>query len=233
MKAMILAAGRGERLRPLTDRTPKPLIEVGQRSLIEHHLIALAAAGIRDIIVNLAWLGEMIEQRLGDGQDFGVRIRYSREPQGALETAGGIRNALAMIGDTPFLVVSSDVLTDFPFGALVDLDPPEFGHLVLVDNPPHHPHGDFGLVDGRVTRSSPRWTYSGIGLFRPQPFVALPPGRCALRPLFEAAIDAGQLSAEHHAGQWLDVGTPERLSAARRLSEQEPGRTGPTSPPDP
>src|SRR6056297_1721300 len=150
MKAMILAAGRGERLRPLTDRTPKPLIEVRPRSLIEHHLIALPAAGIRGISVHLAWLGEVIEQRLGDGQDFGVRIRYSREPQGALETAGGIRNALAMIGDTPFLVVSSDVLTDFPFGALVDLDPPEFGHLVLVDNPPHHPHGDFGLVDGRV-----------------------------------------------------------------------------------
>jgi MurNAc alpha-1-phosphate uridylyltransferase len=233
MKAMILAAGRGERLRPLTDRTPKPLIEVGQRSLIEHHLIALAAAGVRDIIVNLAWLGEAIEQRLGDGQDYGVRIRYSREPQGALETAGGIRNALAMIGDAPFLVVSSDVLTDFPFGALVDLDPPEFGHLVLVDNQPHHPDGDFGLVDGRVTRSSPRWTFSGIGLFRPQPFARLGPGRCALRPLFEAAIDAGQLSAEHYAGRWLDVGTPERLSAARRLSEQEPGRTGPTSPPDP
>lgn len=217
MKAMILAAGRGERLRPLTDHTPKPLLEVAGRSLIEHHLLALAAAQVREVIINLAWLGDLIEQRLGDGQDFGLEIRYSREPGGALETAGGIQSALPLIGDAPFLVLSADVLTDFPFASLVALEPPDFGHLVLVDNPPHHRTGDFGLTESRVSRSSPQYTYSGIGVFRPEPFAALAPGRRPLRPLFETAIDAGQLSGELYAGQWLDVGTPERLSTARTL----------------
>lgn len=220
MKAMILAAGRGERLRPLTDRVPKPLIEVGGRSLVEHHLIALAAAGIREIVINLAWLSDQIEQRLGDGRDHGVEIRYSREPHGALETAGGIQHALPLIGQAPFIVVSSDVLTDFPFATLIDVAPPEFGHLVLVDNPPHHPAGDFGLSEGRIARDAPLKTYSGIGVFRPQPFMAMPSGPRPLRPLFEAAIDAGQLSGQHYRGRWLDVGTPQRLSEARSLASE-------------
>jgi MurNAc alpha-1-phosphate uridylyltransferase len=217
MKAMILAAGRGERLRPLTDRMPKPLIEVGGHSLIERHITALAAAGIGEIVINLAWLGEQIEGRLGDGGRLGVRIQYSREPEGALETAGGIQRALPLLGDEPFLVISADVLTDFPFQRLLDIPPPKFAHLVLVDNPPHHPKGDFGLTDGRVTRSAPRLTYSGIGLFHPAPFLALDPGRRPLRPLFESAIDAGQLDGERYSGRWLDIGSRERLDQARAL----------------
>ncbi|MEE4330095.1 MAG: nucleotidyltransferase family protein [Wenzhouxiangella sp.] len=230
MKAMLLAAGRGERLRPLTDRIPKPLIEVGGRPLIEHHLLALATAGISEFIINLAWRGDLIEQRLGDGSAYGVEILYTREPPGALETAGGIRNALPLIGDSPFVVVSADTLTDYPFKALLSVVPAEFGHLVLVANPPHHPAGDFGLHDGRVTRTTPRHTYSGIGLFRPEPFADLEPGPRPLRPLFEAAIDAGQLSGEHFSGRWLDVGTPERLRLARRAAGDDPDPTDPPSP---
>jgi MurNAc alpha-1-phosphate uridylyltransferase len=217
MKAMILAAGRGERLRPLTDRIPKPLIEIGERSLIERHITALAAADIVEIVINLAWLGDEIERRLGDGSRFGVRIRYSREPEGALETAGGIHLALPLLGDQPFIVISSDVLTDFPFQRLLERRPPDFAHLIMVDNPPHHPRGDFGLDRERVTRAAPHLTYSGIGLFHPAPFRLLEPGRRPLRPLFESAIDAGQLTAERYSGQWLDVGSPMRLEEARTL----------------
>jgi len=217
MKAMILSAGRGERLRPLTDRIPKPLIEIGERSLIERHVTALEAAGIREIVINLAWLGDAIERQLGDGSRLGVRIRYSREPEGALETAGGIHLALPLLGDEPFIVISSDVLTDFPFQRLLEIAAPTFGHLVLVDNPPHHPEGDFGLDQGQVTRAAPLLTYSGIGLFHPAPFHALEPGRRPLRPLFESAIDAGLLTAERYSGQWLDVGSPMRLEEARAL----------------
>jgi len=221
---MILAAGRGERLRPLTDRIPKSLIEVGGRALIEHHLIALSAVGIREIIINLAWLGNQIEQRLGDGRAYGVSIAYSRETEGALETAGGIRHALPLIGEKPLIVVSSDVLTDFPFASLLDREPPGFAHLVLIDNPPHHPDGDFGLSQGQITRDVPRRTYSGIGVFRPRSFLDLPAGAKPLRPLFEAAIDAGQLSGEHYKGSWRDVGSPQRLSEARAAFDNDPRR---------
>jgi MurNAc alpha-1-phosphate uridylyltransferase len=218
MKAMILAAGRGERLRPITDHTPKPLIEVGGQTLIERHLRALAMAGIEEVIVNLAWQGEKIRERLGRGDGYGLTIRYSQEPAGALETAGGVRHALPLIGEAPFVLLSADALTDFPIETLAHVALPEFGHLVLVDNPPHHPAGDFGLSDGLVTRDAPHYTYSGVGIFRPQPFARLAPGPGALRPLFEAAIDAGQLGGQHYRGQWLDVGTPERLEQARRLA---------------
>jgi len=214
---MILAAGRGERLRPLTDRTPKALIEVGDQTLIERHLAALAAAGVHEIVINLAWQGDRIERHLGSGEAFGLDIHYSREPEGALETAGGVRHALPLLGQAPFILISADALTDFPLASLLTRTPAAVGHLVLVDNPPHHAQGDFGLKDGHLTRNSPRFTYSGIGVFRPSAFQALEPGPRALRSVFETAIDARQLSGEYYSGRWLDVGTPQRLERARAL----------------
>jgi MurNAc alpha-1-phosphate uridylyltransferase len=220
---MILAAGRGERLRPLTDRLPKPLIEVGGRGLIHRHLEKLAAAGFEEVVVNLAWLGEKIAERLGDGGAFGLRIRYSREPEGALETAGGIVHALPLLGDDPFLAVSADVLTDFPFEALVEAGrPARAAHLVLVDNPPHHPDGDFALDGDRVVvDAGPRLTYSGIAVFDPALFRGLPEGRRALRPVLERAIRAGRVSGERYAGRWADIGTPERLASAQQSFEAD------------
>ncbi|AKS42821.1 Nucleoside-diphosphate-sugar pyrophosphorylase family protein [Wenzhouxiangella marina] len=212
---MLLAAGRGERLRPLTDALPKPLIEVGGKALIEHHLAHLVEAGVDEVVINLGWLGEQIRERLGNGERYGLRIRYSVEPPGALETAGGIIQALELLGPEPFLIVSTDVLSDYPFASLIDAEFEGLGHLVLVDNPPHHPAGDFGLRSGRITRDEPRLTFSGIACCRPEWFAGLAPGRRALRPLFEQAIDAGRLSGEHYPGKWLDVGTPERLARAR------------------
>jgi len=220
---MILAAGRGDRLRPLTDTIPKPLIQVGPHALIEHHLLRLASAGLTDIVINLGWLGEQISDRLGDGSRYGVGIRYSQEPPGALETAGGIRHALAQLGDQPFLVVSADVVTDFPFDLLIDFEPVGLGHLVLVDNPPHHPEGDFGLERAQVNRNLPRYTFSGIGVFQAHWFQDLKPGPRPLRPLFERAIDQGQLTGQHYDGLWLDVGTPDRLTVARK-HYANPGR---------
>lgn len=217
MKAMILAAGRGERLRPLTDRMPKPLIEVGGKALIVRHLEALAEAGFSEVVINLAWLGEQIRSQLGHGNAFGLSIAYSEEPPGALETAGGIVQALPLLGDQPFVVLAGDVLCDY---AISELGPPEtgvLGHLVMVDNPAHHPRGDFGLINGRLElNTEPRLTFSGIAVYSPQLFRDLPAGRRALRPVFESAIAAGQLSAEHYDGFWSDIGTLERLESARR-----------------
>lgn len=216
MRAMILAAGRGERLRPLTDTTPKPLIEVGGKPLIAHHLERLAAAGFRDVVINLGWLGEQIPAALGDGRRFGLSIHYSPEPPGALETAGGIVHALEWLGDAPFLVISGDVLCDYPFETL---DPPEtnaLAHLVMVDNPPHHPNGDFGIIDGRLAIDAAcKLTFSGIGVFRPELFTALESGVRPLRPVLENAITAGTVGGEHYRGRWFDTGSPERLEAAR------------------
>ncbi len=215
MKAMILAAGRGERLRPLTDSVPKPLIRIGGKALIVRHLEALAEAGFSDIVINLAWLGEQIQHALGDGRSFGLSIRYSREPT-ALETAGGIIQALPLLGDQPFVVISADVLTDYSLNRLpASLD--GLAHLVLVDNPPHHPDGDFAL-DGRQIKlsESGRLTFSGIAVFDPALLTGLTPGRRALRPVLEAAIAAGQVSGERYGGLWADVGTPERLAAAEQ-----------------
>lgn len=216
MHAMILAAGRGERLRPLTDRVPKPLVEVGGKSLIVHHLEALAAAGFREIVVNLDWLGEQIEQALGSGRRFGLSIHYSREPRGALETAGGIIEALPLLGPQPFAVVSADIRTDFDFARL-PRSPVGVGHLVLVDNPPHHPMGDFELDGGRViTGERGRLTFSGIAVFDPALFRGLAPGHRPLRPVLEHAIAAGGISGEHYAGRWSDIGTAERLAAVQQ-----------------
>lgn len=216
-KVMLLAAGRGERLRPLTDSIPKPLIDVGGRPLIAHHLTRLAAAGFSDVVINLGWLGEQIPATLGDGEQFGLRIRYSKEPPGALETAGGIHHALPLLGNDPFIVISADVITDFPFGELAKRPVPAGAHLVLIDNPPHHPEGDFVLDQGKVAVDGrEKLTFSGFALFRPELFARLEPGWRPLRPVLESAIAAGEVSGEHYRGRWLDTGTPERLEVARQ-----------------
>ncbi len=218
MRAMILAAGRGERLRPLTDRVAKPLVEVGGQSLIVRHLRALAGAGIDQIVINVSWLAEQIMQTLGDGSRWGVEIRYSVEPPGALETAGGISRALPLLDSPLFLAVSADVLCDFDYGRLIGLQPEGLAHLVMVDNPAHHPMGDFALdAAGRLHAAEGNGlTYSGIGLFRSRMFESLDPDQpMPLRPLLDRAIQAGQLSGQHHPGRWMDIGTPERLAGAQ------------------
>jgi MurNAc alpha-1-phosphate uridylyltransferase len=219
MRAMILAAGRGERMRPLTDARPKPLLDAGGKPLIAWHLERLARAGVRQVVINHAWLGSMIEQALGDGERFGLSIRYSPEPA-ALETAGGIAQALALLGTKPFLVVNGDIFTDFDFAALADraeqlATGAALAHLVLVDNPLQHPHGDFALDGGLVAENGAhRLTFSGIGVYRPELFHGIAPGsRAQLAPLLREAMRVREVSGEHFSGCWLDVGTPERLAA--------------------
>lgn len=219
MEALILAAGRGERMRPLTDQVPKPLLQAGGISLIEHHVQALARAGIRDLAVNYAHLGEMIVARLGDGERYGVRIRYSDESSGALETGGGIARAMNLLKSDPFIVVNGDIWTDFEFGRLLARRP-ELAHLVLVDNPDHNPHGDFRLLDEQVhdlqQTSGRALTFSGIGVYRRRLFAGHETGRFSLTPILQQAIAAGGVSGEYHRGRWIDVGTPERLAILRQ-----------------
>lgn len=215
MKAMILAAGRGERMRPLTDHTPKPLLAAGGRPLIEHLVAALVDGGINELIVNTAHLGEQIEQYLGDGRRFGARIVYSPEGE-ALETGGGIFRALPLLGDGPFLVVNGDIATDFPFARLKD-HPAGLAHLVLVPNPPHHARGDFAVEGGLVNDAGPeRHTFSGIGVYRPELFAGCSPGRFPLAPLLRKAMPEGRVSGELYEGFWMDIGTVERLEAFDR-----------------
>ncbi len=222
MKAMILAAGRGERLRPLTDTCPKPLIEIGGRALIDWTIERLAAAGFRDLVVNLSWLGEQLRAALGDGRRWGVRLRYSPEPDVALETGGGIHAALPLLGDGPFAVVNGDLWTDFDFARLRQPLDSQLAHLVLVDNPAHHPRGDFTLDHGRVsTGSARRLTFSGIGVYRAQLFAGCSAGRFALAPLLVRAMHHAQVSGEHFRGRWFDTGSPRRLAAARAAVEAE------------
>ena len=210
---MVLAAGRGERLRPLTDRTPKPLLEVRGEPLLGWHLRALARAGVREVVINLAWLGAQIRSRIGDGAAYGLQVQYSAEPEGALETGGGIFQALPLLGPGPFIVVNGDTYADIDFAKLA-IAPHELAHLVLVPNPAHHPRGDFALRDGLVqSQGEPRFTYSGIGIYRPGLFAGCQPGRFPLLPLLQAAIAARALGGELHAGAWTDVGTVERLEA--------------------
>jgi len=224
MKAMILAAGRGERMRPLTDRVPKAMIAAGGRPVIVHLIERLARAGFVDLVINVSHLAEAIERGLGDGAQFGVRIVYSRE-RTALETAGGIAYARPLLGDAPFVVANCDVYSDFDFGRLrTAADPLSRGdllaHLVLVDNPAHHPAGDFRLEDGKVaaTGATGRLTFSGMGAYSPALFAGIAPGSpCQLAALLRPAMPRGQVSGEHHRGRWLDVGTPERLAALERL----------------
>jgi len=211
--AMILAAGRGERMRPLTDQVPKPLLEVRGKALIEYHLERLARAGISQVVVNLAWLGAMIRDRLGDGSRYGVRIAYSEESPRALETGGGIFRALPLLGLEPFLVLNGDVFTDYSVaGTAIGAD--RDAHLVLVPNPPQHRQGDFGLEQGLAVPSAPvRHTFSGIAVYRPQFFADCVDGAFPLKPLLLRAMAARRCSAELYGGLWEDVGTPERLAA--------------------
>jgi N-acetyl-alpha-D-muramate 1-phosphate uridylyltransferase len=213
MSAMILAAGRGERMRPLTDRLPKPLLPVAGKPLIVHQIERLARAGFQRLVINHAHLGALIEARLGDGSDWGVEIRYSPE-KNALETGGGIFRALPLLGEDAFLVVNGDVWCDIDFSRL-KLGEGRLAHLVLVANPQHHPQGDFILRHGNVMDdiAGKRLTFSGIGIYHPRLFAGCRPGAFPLAPLLRAAMARGEVSGERHSGPWIDVGTPERLAA--------------------
>ena len=220
MKAMILAAGKGERMRPLTLTTPKPLVRAGGVPLIEYHLRALAAAGFTDIVINHAWLGQQIEDYLGDGSRYGVSIQYSAEGE-PLETGGGIFRALPLLGDEAFVVVNGDIWTDYDFSVLHQ---PINGlaHLVLVGNPPHHPAGDFSLVETRVLdgqAGAGTLTYSGIAVLHPQLFDGCTEGAFKLAPLLRKAMADGQVTGEQLRGHWVDVGTHERLAEVETLIE--------------
>ena len=207
---MILAAGRGERLRPITDNIPKPLVKVRGKSLIQYHVENLVSAGFTELVINHAWHGEQIERALGDGSRFGAKISYSSEGK-ALETGGGIFKALPLLGDAPFLVVNGDVFTNFPFAELVN-QPSKLAHLVLVSNPPQHPKGDFALLADLVMREgSPTYTFSGIGVYSPAMFKDCQPGAFPLAPLLFDAIERQQLTGQIFTGVWEDVGTIERL----------------------
>ncbi|WP_447956150.1 N-acetylmuramate alpha-1-phosphate uridylyltransferase MurU [Vreelandella sp. EE7] len=213
MKAMILAAGLGTRMRPLTDTCPKPLLPVGGKALIEHHLEHLRLAGIDEVVINVSYRADQIIEALGDGERFGLSIRYSVEPT-PLETGGGIFNALPLLGEAPFLLVNGDVWCDWlPTPTLA---PGKLAHLVLVDNPPQHPEGDFAIIEGLARMATPALTYSGIGVLHPALFENCSAGAFALAPLFKAAIAKGLVSAEHFAGHWVDVGTPARLGVLER-----------------
>ncbi len=236
MKAMLLAAGRGERMRPLTEHTPKPLLQVGGKSLIVWHIEKLVRNGITDLVINHAHLGTQIEGTLGDGSRYGVSIRYSGEGT-ALETAGGIAYALPMLGNEPFAVINSDIYSDYDFSHLTEHAVAlqaggDLAHLVLVDNPPHHPNGDFALNGSRIIPLpspagggeaggegvSTKLTFSGIGVYQPALFKDISRGSSApLAPLLRAQIALGKVSGEHHRGIWMDVGTPERLDELDKL----------------
>ena len=215
-KAIVLAAGRGERLRPITDTLPKPLVPVAGKPLIGYHLHALYRAGVRDVVINLSWLGDRIREELGDGRDYGVRIAYSDEGPVALETGGGIFNALPLLGPEPFLVVNGDVWTDIDFAALMLRDDAD-ASIVFVPNPAHNMRGDFALEgDIVVERDSSRLTYSGVGIFRPEFFAGCSPGKFPLAPLLRRAIAAGRLRGALHRGDWCDIGSPARLAELDR-----------------
>jgi MurNAc alpha-1-phosphate uridylyltransferase len=216
MKAMILAAGRGERMRPLTDHTPKPLLDVAGKPLIEYHIERLARDGFRELVINHAHLGAMIEDRLGTGERWGLSIRYSPENP-ALETGGGIFNALPLLGKGPFVVVNGDVWCDFDYRRL-HLPAGRLAHLVLVANPLHHPAGDFVLHDGEVGEGdTDRLTFSGIGVYDPALFAGCSTGAFPLAPLLRRAMRQCQVSGESYTGAWIDVGTPERLAELEHL----------------
>ena len=216
MKAIILSAGRGERMQPLTNLTPKPLLEAGGRCLIEHTIKALVYGGINNIVINYAHLGEQFPSKLGDGSKYNAKIEYSNERNGRLETAGGIVNALPLLGNAPFLVVNGDIWTDYPFQELKEtkLNSKTLCHLVLVNNPEHNPKGDFSLSSGLLSQTEQnKFTYSGIGIYHPSLFSNLKLEPKPLKPLLLSAIATQQASGEFYPGQWFDIGTVERLDA--------------------
>ncbi|MGX5914970.1 N-acetylmuramate alpha-1-phosphate uridylyltransferase MurU [Aliidiomarina sp. Khilg15.8] len=218
---MILAAGRGSRMRPLTDTQPKPLLPVAGKALIDYHLEKLAAAGVTRVVINHAWLGEQLEAHVGDGTAWGLQVVWSPEPEGGLETAGGIVQALDALGDKPFWVINADVWTDYDFRQLPTNLGSDLGHLVLVPSPPHNAAGDFGLQEDRVVQNAqPGLTFSGISLLHPALFNGLEVSKYPLKPLFENALSNQQLSGERYDGRWCDVGTPQRL---RQLEEELSG----------
>lgn len=218
MKAMILAAGHGERMRPLTEHTPKPLLEVGGKSLIVWHIENLKKAGFEDIVINIAWLGERIPAALGNGSKLGVNLHYSDEQQsGALETAGGIIKALPLLGDEPFLVVNGDVWCSFPYSNLSPLKNGDLAHLVLVNNPEHNRKGDFALNTSRLNEAGDnKHTFSGIGYYHPDLFKKLEQGKRPLAPLLRAKMRENKISGELYTGDWRDIGTPARLKELDR-----------------
>lgn len=216
MKAMLLAAGRGERLRPLTDTTPKPLLQAGPRRLIEHHLVHLADAGFTQVVINTAWLGDQIRRVVGDGSQYRLQIQYSDESQGALETGGGIFHALPLLGEAPFLVINSDVWCDYPLVKLREKAMDSLAHLVLVNNPEHNPEGDFGIQDHHLSiASQPRYTYSGIGIYTAAFFRGCQAGAFPLAPMLREYIKHQRITGEVYTGQWMDIGTIQRLEALR------------------
>ncbi|NOQ93949.1 MAG: NTP transferase domain-containing protein [Methylophaga sp.] len=221
MKAIILSAGRGERLRPLTDKTPKPLLQAGKFRIIEYTIQSLVKAGFKDIVINTAHLSEQFPTLLGCGDAYNATITYSPEQVGGLETAGGIINALPLLGDEPFLVVNGDIWTDYPFENLAEYELKELGHLIFVDNPEHNPDGDFSLYSGKVSlEDKNKLTYSGIAIYHPAFFAGLDAQRLALKPLLLEAISKQKLSGEYYQGQWSDIGTIERLqSLTEHLSD--------------
>ncbi len=216
MKAMVLAAGKGERMLSLTKNKPKPMLEVGGKPLIEHMIEKLVSSGIRDIVINHARFGDSIENFLGDGERYGATINYSSEGEEPLETGGGIYHALPLLGDEPFLTVNADIWTDYPFKKLTELKP-EHAHLVLTNNPPHHPDGDFALAGQRLgTTETPRYTFTGIAVYHPDFFKWCKKGKFALAPLLRNAINRGEVTGELYPGEWIDIGTPERLEIIRK-----------------
>ncbi len=213
---MILAAGRGERMRPLTDTIPKALLRARGKTLIEHHLEALARAGINEVVINLAWLGDQIRDFVGNGSGWAMQVEYSNEGDAALETGGGIFRALDLLGDDPFWVVNGDIYCEYDFPP-IELPAEDLAYLLLVPNPAHHVKGDFGLSAGRVLETGvPRLTYSGIAVLRPELFTGCTAGRFPLAPLLSSAIQAGRVAGRQFDGIWTDVGTPERLAALQR-----------------
>lgn len=215
MRAMILAAGRGERLRPLTDSTPKPLLKAGGKLLIEYHLEHLASAGFREVVINVSHLGDKIRDTLGDGSTWGLNIQYSPEPPGALGTGGGIKQALPLLGDSPFAIINGDVFTSYPLARLRAIKC-DHAHLVMVANPAHHPDGDFALEGGYVRNDGkPRYTFSGISVYHPRFFNTAPGGSFSVVPMLQEAMALQQVTGQLFNGTWYDIGTLERLEALR------------------
>lgn len=215
MRAMILAAGRGERLRPLTDTLPKPLFEVGGTTLIERHLERLAQAGFREVVINLAHLGDLLREKLGDGSNRGLNIHYSQEPEGALDTGGAIQQALPLLGDAPFAIINGDIFTEYPLSRLRAIKC-DHAHLILVNNPAHNPNGDFALQAGRIDPDGqPRFTFSGISVYNPRFFESSPAGRFSVVPMLITAAALKYVTGEIYRGAWHDAGTLERLATLR------------------